>query len=474
MGIITITTDLPGQIGDIPRRVKIVTTDNLATVTTANYLNNATLQGYTIYKTDVIDMWYGATVGANLQIITAGTFSSFTPTISNGVITLVQAVNPGDVLLPVVSGNLAVFNGTSGQIKDAGITPSASTGTIPIVATPTIANHIATYTNTAGSLGEDAATAINGGNIQAGLSGTAGTLGSFPSAATSGELIVAAVTNSSGNFNTTISNASAVAQSQVISIPDSGSATANFILSKSGGTQHITSGSLEVDAGSLISGLSTGGTVGTLQLFPTTTTTGSLQWQATPNSGNTATIFTTAAYGQASTITFPDPAVASARGVLAPTALVSGNINQASGTAGLIVDAGIAALNVSIMKVFTLTFTQLASAGKVNIQVHPSGTSQYFIQDIKVLTSTGLSGGGGNRLLAVTDGTLVWNNAGITAALLGTPIFTLWGGTGNPIAVSTSQVSTAGADIYFQYTGGTTDYTAGSVQIAVTYVKVTA
>lgn len=257
---------------------------------------------------------------------------------------------------------------------------------VPGVTTPTIVGHIAVYDSTGGNIGEDAATAINGGNIQAGLSGTAGYLASFPG----------------------------------------------------------------------------------------TAARGSLRLVAANNAGNTVTQITNASFGQASVLTIPDPGAATANFLLAPAALVSGNLNQSSGTAGLVADSGIAAINVSMTKVFTLTEAQLASAGKVNIQVHPSGTSQYFIQDVKVLKSTGLSGGGGDRLLAITDGTLVFNNAGITAALLGTPIFTLWGGTGNPISNSASDISTAGADIYFQYTGGTTDYTTGSVQVAVTYVKVTA
>lgn len=121
----------------------------------------------------------------------------------------------------------------------------------------------------------------------------------------------------------------------------------------------------------------------------------------------------------------------------------------------------------------TALFSALATAGKVNIFVAPSVTAQIAILDIKVFSSTGLSGGGGDRLLALTDGTIVFNNAGITAALLGTPIFTLWGGTGNPISNAAS-ISTAGANVYLQYTGGTTDFTSGSVIISVTYVQVTA
>lgn len=568
MGIISLTPDVAGQTGNLiggvaPRRVAMVTTDSLATITTAGYLNNVQREMATaFYPTDVFKVWYNYVSSSS-----PGTYDEFTLSFSNGVITMVQEVSAGNVLLPVVSGHFANFNGTTGQIKDSGFLPSNAAKTRVVMANgATISGHIAVYSDTTGTISEDVSPAINGGSIQAGLSGTAGNLIAYPAAATSGRMVIAPVTNSAGDFSTTISNASSVGQSQVISIPDSGAATANFILSASGsaqtisggltvstgnlnvsqgnvvagssghagtvssfpstagngelilaavnaggafnttisngtigqssvitipdpgaatanfvisslvgaGTQHITSGSLQVDAGSLISGLATGGTQGTLQLFPSGATAGSLELKAVGNSGNFAVTLENAIFGQATVLTIPDPGMAAASVVINPTSLVNGNIIEASGTGGLVVDTGIAALNVTITKVFTLTFTQLAAAGKVNIQVHTSATSQFFIQDVKVLKSTGLSGGGGDRLLAITDGTLVFNNAGITAALLGTPVFTLWGGAGNPEPVGASDISTAGADIYFQYTGGAADYAAGSVQIAVTYVKVTA
>ena len=397
MSIVSYNVLTPGLVGVTPRRVQIVATDNLATVTAAGYLNRQgqVLEGLSLSPTDVIDMIYSYVASTN-----SGTYEVFLPSIaSNGVITLNLWANAGDVLLPVTSGDFAVFNGTSGQIKDAGYLPSNAAKTNVVMANgATIANHIATYTDTAGTVGEDAATAINGGNIQAGLSGTAGKLTSFPSTATTGSLSLLAVANA-GNFANAISNASTA---------------------------------------------------------------------------------------QAVTWSLADPAGATSNITQAPAALVNNNLVKASGTAGLLADAGFAAANVvqsqssvannnvAFTVVKTLGFAALATAGKVNIVTHPSATAQFAVMDIKVFTSTGLSGGGGNRLLAVSDGTIVYNNAGITAALLGTPIFTLWGGTGNPIAVGTGQISTAGADIFFQYTGGTTDYTAGSVIVAVTLVQVTA
>ena len=225
MGILQITTDTAGQINVNPRRVKIITTDSLSTVTTAGYLNPAQLEGYVILPSDVLDIWYGAT-----SVAIPGTYSVFLPSISNGVITLTQYVDGGNVLLPVTSGDFAVFNGTSGQIYDPGYLPSNAAKTNVVMANgATVANHIMVSTDTAGTSGNLTGTAINDGSIQAGLSGTAGTLISFPATAAKGSLIVAGVANT-GNTNTTISNA-AMGQASVISIPDPGASTANFLLS---------------------------------------------------------------------------------------------------------------------------------------------------------------------------------------------------------------------------------------------------
>jgi hypothetical protein len=111
--------------------------------------------------------------------------------------------------------------------------------------------------------------------------------------------------------------------------------------------------------------------------------------------------------------------------------------------------------------------SQLAAAGKVVFLAGIPG-QQFFVRDIRVNAGVGLSGGGGDRLLSLTDGTIVYNGAGISAALLGTPVNTLWGGTGNPLpTVSFDTFSGPGASLYFQYTGGAADYTTGSLAVSV-------
>lgn len=209
-----LTLDQTGQIAQGARLGKMISTETLAAITAAGYLDNANLNPNTIAPTDWIFCAYGLTSVANG--IPSGApvgFALLTPTITAGVITL-------------------------------NVTESA-------VITPTIVNHIATYADTKGTITEDAATAINGGNIQAGLSGTAGTLASFPGTAAKGSFV----------------------------------------------------------------------------------------FKATANTGNTVTTFTNAAMGQATVLTTPDPVSATANVVIAPAALVSGNLVKASGIAGLVVDA---------------------------------------------------------------------------------------------------------------------------------------
>lgn len=294
MSILQLPTLLAAQNGVFPQKKRMVSTDSLATITTAGYLNSVDLQSNPIQTTDIIEAFYSFVQNTN-----SGTYGEFAVTISNGVITLVPVAGSGDVILPVVSGDYAVFSGTSGAIADSGQAPTSS-DTLFVVNTDggVITGNIPSFTDTNGTL------------IDSGI-------------------------------------------------------TANRIL-----TTSVTS----------------------------PVSSSSLTWHDV-----------------------------------------------------------------------TCTEAALATAGHVNIQVG-SGTQQFVVRDIRMnYSASGLSGGSGNRLLAVTDGTNVFNNAGITAALLGTPINTVWGGTGNPLpgTLAMDTPSVAGANIYAQYTGGTIDYTTGSVVISV-------
>jgi hypothetical protein len=125
MGIVQAPSVLPGQVGVLGAIKYMVTTDSLATVTAAGYLNAIDLAVNPIFSSDVLGITYSYNINTN-----KGTFAFFTVSISNGVITLAATVSTGDVLLPVVSGDIAIFNGTTGQIKDSSVAFSNGTDTV--------------------------------------------------------------------------------------------------------------------------------------------------------------------------------------------------------------------------------------------------------------------------------------------------------------------------------------------------------
>ena len=113
MGIKSFNAGFAGQVDVNPRRLQMVTTDNLATITAAGYLKNERLSPMVVKPTDILDVIYDYSESTN-----SGTYDVFLPSFSGNVITLAADVSAGNVLLPVVSGNLAVYSGTSGLIAD--------------------------------------------------------------------------------------------------------------------------------------------------------------------------------------------------------------------------------------------------------------------------------------------------------------------------------------------------------------------
>ena len=129
--------------------------------------------------------------------------------------------------------------------------------------------------------------------------------------------------------------------------------------------------------GNIQAGLS--GTAGDFISFPATASKGSLIFKAVANTGNTNTTVSNAAMGQASVISIPDPAGATADFVLAPAALVSGNAVKASGTAGLVADAGYA---------FHAGTTGTYAGGGTSNAFTVAGMASTWIVTAVILTST--------------------------------------------------------------------------------------
>lgn len=114
----------------------------------------------------------------------------------------------------------------------------------------------------------------------------------------------------------------------------------------------------------------------------------------------------------------------------------------------------------------TVGHAALASGGSV-ILVDSRGTEQYKIRSLQLNSGgTNFSGGGGDRLGQVTDETTVYSV--IPAATLQTLANEQWGTTGlpNPASAAINTSTAAGADLVFKYSGGATDYTAGSLVIS--------
>lgn len=120
------------------------------------------------------------------------------------------------------------------------------------------------------------------------------------------------------------------------------------------------------------------------------------------------------------------------------------------------------------LSVFEVTVAQadLAGGGQ-KLLIRAGAGEQWKIRGI-VLSGDGtnFSGGGGDRDLAITDGTSIWSV--IPAATLQSLAAARWGDTGVPFPATAAHLfaaSASGTNIVAEYSGGTTDYTAGSCTI---------
>lgn len=401
MAILNILTAQVGLSGITPKIIYIDTTDTVAGVTATGYLNKAKQQGFDIGDSDMALVVTRLTPSA-----TATQVGWYEVQVSGSDYNLASPAAPGSVTLP------------------------------------TIANHIATYTNTTGALSEDPTTAISGGNIQAGLSGTAGTLASFPGTGAKGSLVLAAVANT-GDTTVTVSNA-AHGQATVISIPDGGQATTEFIIADSAGTQNVTSGNIQVDAGNIVAG--SDANAGYFESHPATTASGTLRLTAADSSADALVTISNADHGQSTVYVIPD--VGGANGSLLNSALSIADVNA----------------NVIMFDV-TVTAAALAAAGTVTL-ISSSGSKQYMLRELFLNTGTDFTGGGGDRLATISDGTTDYTV--IPAASLQSLANDRWGGSNIPYPASAaiSTATAAGANLTIAYSGGASDYASGSVVIS--------
>lgn len=181
----------------------------------------------------------------------------------------------------------------------------------------------------------------------------------------------------------------------------------------------------------------------------------------------------TASTKAATNIALPDVASTAGAG------FTSGHLVSASDTAGSIQDSGLASNLVLFGTIaspdaspdlvsFDVTVGQAAlAAGGSVILINSSAAKQYKIRSLQLNSGgTNFSGGGGDRDGQVTDGTTVYSV--VPAATMQSLVNAQWGVTAlpNPAAAAINTSTVAGADLVFMYSGGTTDYTAGSLVIS--------
>jgi len=326
MAVLSWTTEVTGFEGIIPKLIYIDTNDTFATITAAGYLNPSVEMGM-----------------------------EFT----NDAMALVMS-NTGPLWLQtsLVGSNHSL------------VSPSNSTNVI----LPTIANHIATYTNTIGTLSEDPVTAISGGNIQAGLSGVAGGFISYPATMTTGTLRLTA-TSSAGDFATFITNASQAA-SRTYTIPDAG-ASSSFLLTNNATTQTIATGNLALTVGTLTLGSS--GHASSLQIFPITANNGSFSIIPLNIAGNFTVTLSNASIGQSTVYSLPDAGAATSNIAVTTGATVANNFVMASGVAGQITDSGIPVAGLQLNASGTISDVNFQGMYATPVQLIPAPAAGFGI-----------------------------------------------------------------------------------------------
>ena len=195
---------------------------------------------------------------------------------------------------------------------------------------------------------------------------------------------------------------------------------------------------------------------GSLIATPLTPTSGFLRIIAGVNPADVATNISNAPHAQATLHLIPDPGVADA--TLLTAAITSGD------PASLLIQTTV-----------TVTQADLATGGTV-ILIPVSGTHSYRIIDMKMdLGGTNFSGGGGDRLLEISDSGGGALYSVVAAADLAALTNNRWGDAKlpAPASVGWGTAVPAGEALIAQYNGGTTDYTAGSVDITVLVQEIT-
>jgi hypothetical protein len=156
----------------------------------------------------------------------------------------------------------------------------------------------------------------------------------------------------------------------------------------------------------------------------------------------------------------PDKIIISAGDGSLTVGPVNGNVVMTSSIITPDVGANLVSFDV------TVTQAQLA-AGGIAILFTSINAKQYKVRSLQLNRGgTNFSGGGGDRDAQVTDG--VTSYSVIPAATMQSLVNAQWGATAlpNPGSAAINTSTQAGVNLTLRYSGGTTDYTAGSLTIS--------
>ena len=438
-------------------------TQTIATGSLALTTGNITLTTGNVQASDG-DLIAGKTTGSTMN-----SFISYTPTTTLGSLRLKAANNAGNF-------DVTIANASHGQTTTLTVPNGGVAASNFIISNSTGTQTIATggLTLTAGNIIASAGfIQASNSTVRAGQVGgcTENQFISFSTGVNLGQFRIQCIDNA-GNFIVKIKNASH-AQGTDYTIQDCGATTANFITSKSAGTQTISTGSLTLTSGTftvttgdiqagdgnVIAGKTTGSTSNSVISYTPTTSVGSLALKAANNAGNYALIVTNASHGQASTYAIPDAGVAS--GTLLSCALSAANPQT----------------NM-FRKTFSGTITRAAlAAGGTVALLTTAGTATYSILEIFIAAGTNFAGGGGNRNIEIYETTTGASYSIIPAATVQALSNQRWGTTAVPYPASISVMSTFGSgnSLSARYNGGTTDYsTTGDLSLGILFARVTA